>query len=439
VILPLPALSQSGRPLRARRLPARYQDVIPEPPQPATSSELLIPAAPSSETASLSSQATVLPRVTLIVQNPYCTPPNNFGIWKEYLYRPSYDPDAFVSAEDLYRPHISTIMAKQVEEEQSEASASPYTNKSTALLIDWQSSGSSAKSNNEVNHLIHDIILHPDFQLDQLCSFNMAWENQKADLADAKSPLLQAFQHMAIQISIPSGNKDTSPRAFSIPGLYYRKLTTLIKEAFESPLSSMFHLTPFKMYRARPDGNGNERIFSEMYDSDLLWEEHNKVQHAPTDDLTCKREKVVAALMFWSDATHLATFGTAKLWPIYLLFGNLSKYVCCQPDSSATKHLAYIPSLPDSLQDELKCFHEKWETQQKDILTHCRRELMHGVWTFLLDEDFQHAYKFGIVVQCQDRIERRIYPRIVTYSADYPEKCVLFSLQLVPLLTALIG
>ena len=31
--------------------------------------------------------------------------------------------------------------------------------------------------------------------------------------------------------------------------------------------------------------------------------------------------------MFWSDATHLATFGMVKLWPIYLLFGNLSKYV----------------------------------------------------------------------------------------------------------------
>ena len=119
----------------------------------------------------------------------------------------------------------------------------------------------------------------------------------------------------------------------------------------------------------------------------------------------CKREKVVAALMFWSDATHLASFGTAKLWPIYMLFGNLSKYVRCQPDSGATKHVAYIPTLPDSLQDQLKAFHEKWDTQQKDILTHCRRELIHGVWKFLLDDNFQHAYKYGIVVQGQDQIE----------------------------------
>ena len=91
----------------------------------------------------------------------------------------------------------------------------------------------------------------------------------------------------------------------------------------------MFHFTPFKMYHMRPDGNSKERVFLEMYDSNVLWEEHNKVQCTPTDDLTCKREKVIAALMFWSDATQLASFGTAKLWPIYMLFGNLSKYVQC--------------------------------------------------------------------------------------------------------------
>jgi len=183
------------------------------------------------------------------------------------------------------------------------------------------------------------------------------------------------------------------------------------------------------MFRMRPDGKGNERIFSEMYDSDIFWEEHKKVQRAPTDDLACKWEKVIAALMFWSDATHLATFGTVKLWPIYLHFGNLSKYVRCQPNSGATKHVAYIPSLPDSLQDQLKSFHQRWDTQQKDIITHCRRELMHGVWSFLLDAEFQHAYKHGIVVQGQDQIERHVYPQIFTYSADYPEKSIFSFFQ----------
>ena len=47
---------------------------------------------------------------------------------------------------------------------------------------------------------------------------------------------------------------------------------------------------------------------------------------------------------------------------------------------------------------------------------------MHGVWKFLLDADFIHAYKFGMVVKCADGIEHWVYPRFFTYSADYPEK-----------------
>jgi len=47
---------------------------------------------------------------------------------------------------------------------------------------------------------------------------------------------------------------------------------------------------------------------------------------------------------------------------------------------------------------------------------------MHAVWMKILDEDFMHAYTYGIVVKYVDGIEHRIYPRFFTYSADYPEK-----------------
>ena len=150
----------------------------------------------------------------------------------------------------------------------------------------------------------------------------------------------------------------------------------------------------------------------------------------PSNEQDCKREKVVAALMFWSDSTHLANFGTAKLWPIYLLFGNVSKYIRGQPSSGACQHVAYIPSLPDSFQDFATNFCRKWGTQKADIMMHCRRELMHGVWRFLLDKDFIHAYRYGMVVKCADGVGRRVYPRIFTYSADYPEKWVIFFVPL---------
>jgi hypothetical protein len=103
---------------------------------------------------------------------------------------------------------------------------------------------------------------------------------------------------------------------------------------FSSPLASKFHFSPFKLFRRSLSGK-EERVFCEVYDSDAFNKENDKIQRVPVppDDPGCKREKVVIALMFWSDATHLANFGTAKLWPIYMLLGNLSKYFRSQPNS----------------------------------------------------------------------------------------------------------
>ena len=56
------------------------------------------------------------------------------------------------------------------------------------------------------------------------------------------------------------------------------------------------------------------------------------------------------------------------------------------------------------------------------LFTHCHRELFHAQWTELLDDQFVKAYEHGIVLTCVDGIERRLYPRIFTYLADYPEK-----------------
>jgi hypothetical protein len=56
--------------------------------------------------------------------------------------------------------------------------------------------------------------------------------------------------------------------------------------------------------------------------------------------------------------------------------------------------------------------------------THCRRELFHACWEVLLDTEFLYAYRHGIVTKCADGLMRRVYPRIFTYSADYPEKYI---------------
>ncbi|KAJ6605147.1 hypothetical protein B0H10DRAFT_1886664, partial [Mycena sp. CBHHK59/15] len=54
---------------------------------------------------------------------------------------------------------------------------------------------------------------------------------------------------------------------------------------------------------------------------------------------------------------------------------------------------------------------------------------MHAIWRLLLDDEFLEAYEHGIVIESEDGIFRRFYPRIFTYSADYPEKVLLATIR----------
>lgn len=404
---PPPQFTQAGRPKRNYRRPARYEDLNPEPLPPL-----------NEEDEADEQPSAIIPRLRLIVRNGLRTATNSFGLLREYLFRPSFDPDSFVPNKDLHRVGAADPVPMPP------PSPTPvHRNESVEMIMNWKDSGAPTKSDGEVNRLVKDVLLDPGFKLEDLRGFNVARENRQSDTAEKESPFLNSFQTADIDIEVPSGVKGLPPGVFTVPGLLYRKLTAVIQAAFSSPLAPHFHLSPFKLFHKSPSGE-EQRVFSELYNSDVFIEEHVNVQSAPLppNEPDCKREKVVTALMFWSDSTHLANFGTAKLWPIYLLFGNVSKYIRGQPNSGACQHIAYIPSLPDSFQDYATSFFRKWGTQKGDLITHCRRELMHGVWKFLLDEDFIHAYKYGMVVKCVDGIERRVYPRFFTYSADYPEK-----------------
>ena len=114
-------------------------------------------------------------------------------------------------------------------------------------------------------------------------------------------------------------------------------------------------------------------VFSKVYNLDACIDEHDNIQHAalPPDEPSCKLEKVLAIPMIWSNSTHLANFSTAKLWLIYLPFGNISKYIHGQLNSGTCQHVTYIPSLPNSFQDFASLFFSKWDTQKKDLMMHC--------------------------------------------------------------------
>ncbi|KIK21882.1 hypothetical protein PISMIDRAFT_103271, partial [Pisolithus microcarpus 441] len=162
-------------------------------------------------------------------------------------------------------------------------------------------------------------------------------------------------------------------------------------------------------------------LYDKLYTSDAWHTAHDDVQKQRRED-DCTLERVIAGLMFWSDSTHLTQFGHATVWPVYLFFGNLSKYKHASASSGLCHPVAFIPSLPESLGKFLNGLTKR--KNHANLLAHCKRKLFHAIWGIMLDNEFIEAYRSGIVIACHDGVLRHVYPRIFTYSADYPEKYV---------------
>ena len=334
-----PAVEPVAQPQRIRRDPVRFLDILPEPPQAIPPSAL----------------QPHLPTVYLMVTNPLKTALNSFGLFRQYLFHPSRDPDALIDSCDLSNLATQTPSPPPPppHSEVNRDPPWPFENITTWRMVQWLNTGSSSKSEGEANRLISDVVNSPDFCAEDLRGFNAHRENSRLDKANKRTPLDDGFQTTSIKIEVPAGKPgqpgdSSTPRTYSVPGLRHRNLVNVIKAAFASPLFGRFHLTPFSLMHRSPITNEEQRVYGELYNSNEFINEYKRVQNrspVPPDDPGCKLEKVIAALMFWSDSTHLMNFGTAKLWPIYLFFGNLSKYIRSRPSSGACNHLAYIPSV----------------------------------------------------------------------------------------------
>lgn len=78
--------------------------------------------------------------------------------------------------------------------------------------------------------------------------------------------------------------------------------------------------------------------------------------------------------------------------------------------------------LPDTIQEFYQAVYNT--VTSVATLVHCKHELMQAIIALLLDEESMHAYEYGILMEFADGIMHRVFPRIFTYSADYPEKYV---------------
>lgn len=338
-IPPEPPLTAAGRPRRQYRIPARPEDVPPEGPAP-------LPPVPDPVVPPLP----LIRRVILHVRDRLRTGINRFGLLREYPHRPSYDPDFVVSLEQL--SDRATLKAADDEPHPDPspfAAPWPFKNMSIYLLMDWMTTGSSKKSIGEVDRLAKDVLCAKEFTLEDLHNFSAQRENKRLDdsgLNPQKLPFAgDNWLESNVAISIPTGLRDKDGRGanFSVPGLHHRSLLAVMKAALADVTARRFHYSPFRRIWRSPSGI-EERVFDEAYTSDAWLDAHDTLQKQRNEP-GCTLEKVILGIMFWSDSTHLASFGTASVWPLYMYFANMSKYFRGKPGSGASHHVAYIPKV----------------------------------------------------------------------------------------------
>jgi hypothetical protein len=383
------------------------------------------------------------------------TEPDEFGLFRSYVSRPTYIPDEEVPLDTICDSGGLAVPISDTRGWQSvfgplTNSASnffaPFLNATVFRLMDWFYGGSNMKSVAELDRLVKEVLLAEDFNVADLKGFSAAKELNRLDeySEGPKFSTKDGWIEASVKIPLP-GEKvkhksEIDAPTIEVKGVYYRPLTEVIKSAFREATAQSFHLTPFRLFWQHSEDEPPERVISEMYNSDAVIQEHEKIRSQPREP-GCTLETVVPSIMLWSDSTHLANFGTAALWPIYAFFGNQSKYTRGKPTSFSAHHIAYIPSvslrlfcmkinhlplilkLPDTVQDLYRSIFDFSATAS--TLTHLKRELIHAIWNLLLDSEFMHAYEHGIVIPFADGILRRVFPRFFTYSADYPEKFVI--------------
>ena len=234
----IPLSYQEPRAPRTCRPPARYRDILPEPPVPAAS------AAPSSSVR----------RVILHVFNSFRTAFNKFHIAREYHHRPTHDPDSFILPEDL-SALSSSPSSSQPDTGNSHMHAPPWpwANMSIWYLMQWITTGSRQKSNSEVTRLVRDVLQAPDFSIRELQGFDVRTEARHLDAAmnalPTDDPLsMDQWKWATVDLLIPIREKNPAGNGhtFSINGFRYRPLLDVIRSVFTEASSKWFHLTPFK-------------------------------------------------------------------------------------------------------------------------------------------------------------------------------------------------
>jgi len=285
------------------------------------------------------------------------SPRNIFGLFRRYYSEslPSHDPEEYTNLQDLFDE--SSVAHEPPRD--CTPDFYPYPNESSFRLGEWYWSHGIQKSHESFNNLL-DIVSSQHFRPEDVR--NTKWSridtqlarnafDDNEETADVWIDEDDGWHRTPISIRVPfhKRNKNPGQQTYVVGHLYHRTLVSVIREKLADKHDDLhFHYEPFELFWKPTDSSDDIKLHGELYTSPAFLDAHREVQEL-TSEPGCNLPRVVIAMMFSSDATHLTSFGTARLWPCYLHFGNESKYRRCKPTSHLCNHVAYFQTVSSNL------------------------------------------------------------------------------------------
>ena len=318
-----------------RRLPKRYQNE-----QPVALANL--PVAEPSHSPEIPTRTPADNQLSILP-----SPIDTFGLFRQYYATsyPTHDPNG----------KIQIIFSEQGANGNEDDIVStslfrPYPNHNAFLLGEWYWNNGVQKTKEGFQKLI-DIVSADSFKPADLQ--NISWNSLNKCLGESAESDDQWFdepdsgwKETAITLSIPfpSNTPEPGTRMYTFPPFRHRSIVSVLKDKMQNQHDFQhFHLEPYELRWRRKDMDETEstRVHGELYTSSAFMKEHRELQMAAGEP-GCSLPRVVIGLMFGSDSTLLAQFGTAALWPCYMYFGNESKYRRCKPTCNLCNHIGFF-------------------------------------------------------------------------------------------------
>ena len=286
---------------------------------------------------------------------PFKSTRNVFGLSRSYysMHPPSHDPEEHLSLQDLWEsiPGDGDVSA-DTDPGDLGTRFGPYPNHSSFLLGDWYWNHGVQKSQQSFKELVN-IVTSPGFKAEDVrqtrwSAINKTLGHATFDDDQDWKDTDAGWMRSTIAIDVPFHRQMKSSeatRCHIVGHLYHRSIVSVIKDKLANLADNQhFHYEPYQLLWKPTPAREEVRVHAELYTSLSFECAYRSLQESPVE-AGCQLPRCIVALMFWSDETLLTSFGNTKLWPVYMFFGNESKYRRCKPSMNLGNHMAYFESV----------------------------------------------------------------------------------------------